>query len=183
MVQVVVLLLSTLLMGVASSFELTARNKYSALLVDRPEQLAPYLASFSVVFNVGKLVGPPLGGWLVALTAPSTALAIDAATYLVPIASVIWLLHPHRGNEQLSGGGEGASLLTAWKECGSTLRHVLALHSPVLPGGLLPSRPGSADFGRGAGTISPGPGHLHQRARRRQHHRGADAAAQQCLAE
>ena len=70
MVQVVVLLLSTLMMGVAGSFELTARNKYSALLVDRPGQLAPYMASFSVVFNVGKLVGPPLGGWLVALTGP-----------------------------------------------------------------------------------------------------------------
>ncbi len=125
MAQVVILLLSTLLMGLAGSFELTARNKYSALLVDRPEQLAPYLASFAVVFNVGKLVGPPLGGWLVALTAPSTALAIDAASYLVPIASVIWLLKPHLENEQRSGAGEGASLLTAWKDCGSTLRHVL----------------------------------------------------------
>jgi len=44
-----VLLLSTLLVGVASSYELTARNKYCALLVEEPEQLAPYLASFSVV--------------------------------------------------------------------------------------------------------------------------------------
>ena len=123
--QVAVLLLSTLLMGVAGSFEQTARNKYSTLLVDRPEQLAPYLASFSVVFNAGKMVGPLLGGWLVALTAPSTALAIDAATYLVPIASVIWFLHPHRGREKLSEGGKGASISTAWNECGPTLRHVL----------------------------------------------------------
>ena len=60
--QVLILLLSTLLMGIASSYELTARNKYCALLVDEPRQLAPYLTSFSVVFNVGKLVGPPLGG-------------------------------------------------------------------------------------------------------------------------
>ncbi|MEA5443372.1 MFS transporter [Cyanobium gracile] len=123
--QVVLLLLSTLVVGVSSSFELTARSKYCSLLVERPEQVAPYLASFSVVFNVGKLVGPPLGGWLVALSGPAMALAIDAASYLLPIATVIWLLRPHRELEQRSAGGEGASLGAAWRDCGSTLRHVL----------------------------------------------------------
>ena len=123
--QVVLLLLSTLVVGVASSFELTARSKYCSLLVERPEQVAPYLASFSVVFNVGKLVGPPLGGWLVALSGPAMALAIDAASYLLPIATVIWLLRPHRELEQRSAGGAGASLGAAWRGCGPTLRHVL----------------------------------------------------------
>jgi MFS family permease len=123
--QVVLLLLSTLVVGVSSSFELTARSKYCSLLVERPEQVAPYLASFSVVFNVGKLVGPPLGGWLVALSGPAMALAIDAASYLLPIATVIWLLRPHRELEQRSAGGDGASLGAAWRDCGSTLRHVL----------------------------------------------------------
>jgi len=123
--QVVLLLLSTLVVGVSSSFEVTARSKYCSLLVERPEQVAPYLASFSVVFNVGKLVGPPLGGWLVALSGPAMALAIDAASYLVPIATVIWLLRPHRELEQRSAGGAGASLGAAWRGCGPTLRHVL----------------------------------------------------------
>ncbi len=123
--QVLMLLLSTLLVGLASTYELTARNKYCALLVERPDQLAPYLTSFSVVFNVGKLVGPPLGGWLVALAGPAMALAIDAATYLIPIATVIWLLQPNQDQEQRSQAGAGASLGTAWRECGPVLRHVL----------------------------------------------------------
>jgi MFS family permease len=123
--QVALLLLSTLLIGMASSYELTARNKYSALLVEKPEELAPFLASFSVVFNVGKLVGPPLGGWLLALTGPSLALAIDALTYLVPIASVMWILRPHLDQEQRSQAGRTASLGAAWRSCGPTLRHVL----------------------------------------------------------
>jgi MFS family permease len=118
--QVLMLLLSTLLVGVASTYELTARNKYCALLVERPDQLAPYLTSFSVVFNVGKLVGP-----LVALTGPAMALAIDAATYLIPIATVLWLLQPNRDQEQRSHAGASASLGTAWRECGPVLRHVL----------------------------------------------------------
>jgi MFS family permease len=123
--QVALLLLSTLLMGMASSYELTARNKYSALMVEKPEQLAPFLASFSVVFNVGKLVGPPLGGWLLALAGPSLALTIDALTYLLPIASVVWVLRPHLDREQRSQPGRTASLGAAWRGCGPTLRHVL----------------------------------------------------------
>ena len=131
--QMGLLLLSTLLVGIASTFELTARNKYCALLVDEPGQLAPYLASFSVVFNVGKLVGPPLGGWLLALSGPTTALALDAATYLLPIATIVWLLLPNRSAEQTSSPldhhadntANPASLRAAWDGCGPVLRHVL----------------------------------------------------------
>ncbi|MCP9772485.1 MFS transporter [Synechococcus sp. Tobar12-5m-g] len=123
--QVVLLLLSTLVVGISSAFELTARNKYCALLVDEPQQLAPYLTSFSVVFNVGKLVGPPIGGLLLALSGPTAALTIDAASYLLPIATVLWLLNPHRETEQRSQRGQAASLATAWRECGAPLRHVL----------------------------------------------------------
>lgn len=124
-IQVMALLLSTLLVGVASTYELTARNKYTALLVEDPERLGPYIASFSVVFNVGKLVGPPLGGWLLALTGPTTALALDALSYLLPIATVRWLLKPNRSAEQRSGAGQASSMAMAWRDCGPVLRHVL----------------------------------------------------------
>ena len=123
--QVAMLLTSTLLMGIAGAYELTARNKYCALLVEDPKQLAPYLTSFSVVFNVGKLVGPPLGGWLVAFTGPATALTIDALSYLLPIASVVWLLQPNRSLEERSTDQANSTLLAAWRDCGSVLRQVL----------------------------------------------------------
>ncbi|MBW0168574.1 MAG: MFS transporter [Vulcanococcus sp.] len=123
--QDALLLLSTLGVGVASTYELTARNKYVALLVDEPEQLGPYLASFSVIFNVGKLVGPPIGGLLLAATGPTLALSLDAATYLLPILTLLWLMAPHRERERRSAGGSGASLATAWRDCGPALRHVL----------------------------------------------------------
>lgn len=120
-----VLLLSTLLIGIASSFELTARNKYCALLVDHRDALGPYLTSFSVVFNVGKLVGPPLGGWLVGLTGAGAALTLDALSYLLPIVVVLRLLHPDRSLEERSGHGQHTSLGAAWREGGASLRHVL----------------------------------------------------------
>jgi len=123
--QDLLLLLSTLGVGVASTYELTARNKYVALLVEQPEQLGPYLASFSVIFNVGKLVGPPIGGLLLAATGPTLALGLDAASYLLPIATLVWCMAPARERERRSQPGEGASLGAAWRGCGATLRHVL----------------------------------------------------------
>lgn len=125
--QVLLLLGSTLMVGIAGAFELTARNKYCSLLVEEPQQLAGYLASFSVVFNVGKLVGPPIGGLLVAMAGPAWALGIDAASYLLPISSVLFLLRPRRDLEQRSGGSSSATLLNAWRECGTTLRGVLTM--------------------------------------------------------
>ncbi|MFY7694895.1 MAG: MFS transporter [Cyanobium sp.] len=123
--QVVVLLLSTLFGGVASTYELTARNKYTGLLVERPQDLPPYLASFSVVFNVGKLIGPPIGGLLLALAGPTLALAVDAASFLGPIAVLLWVLRPNSQREAIMGGGATVSLGAAWRECGPVLRHVL----------------------------------------------------------
>ena len=123
--QVLLLLFSTLLVGIAGAYELTARNKYCSILVEQPEQLAGYLTSFSVVFNVGKLVGPPIGGWLLAATGPAWALGIDAASYLLPIASVMFLLCPNR-DQEVRSSGQDASLLNAWRHCGSTLQGVLS---------------------------------------------------------
>ena len=124
--QVLLLLCSTLLVGIAGAYELTARNKYCSILVEQPEQLAGYLTSFSVVFNVGKLVGPPIGGLLLAATGPAWALGIDAASYLLPIASVMFLLNPNRDREVRSSVGQDASLLNAWHHCGGTLQGVLS---------------------------------------------------------
>ncbi|MFN9621762.1 MAG: MFS transporter [Cyanobacteriota bacterium] len=124
--QVAGILLSTLLGGVASTYELTARNKYTALLVDRSEDLPGYLTSFSIVFNVGKLLGPPLGGWLLALTGPILALVMDAATFLGPIATLLWVLQPHRELElHPVAANVNVSLGAAWRECGPVLRHVI----------------------------------------------------------
>ena len=123
--QVLLLLCSTLLVGIAGAYELTARNKYCSILVEQPEQLAGYLTSFSVVFNVGKLVGPPIGGLLLAATGPAWALGIDAASYLLPIASVMFLLNPNR-DQEVRSSGQDASLLKAWHHCGGTLQGVLS---------------------------------------------------------
>lgn len=153
-IQVAGILLSTFLGGVASTYELTARNKYTALLVDRPEDLPSYLASFSIVFNVGKLLGPPLGGGLLALAGPVLALVMDAATFLGPIATLIWVLEPRRGLEQRSVAGVAVSLSAAWRECGVALRHVLRFTAAACLVGFF--HPGLAPL-MAASVVGPSP--------------------------
>ena len=181
--QAALLLLSTLLVGIASAYELTARNKYCALLVQHPGELGSYLTSFSVVFNVGKLVGPPVGGLLVALTGPALALLLDASTYILPIVSVVWLLEPLREQEQRSQQGESASLWAAWRGCGADLRHVLRFTALFCLVGFFHPGLGSCD-GSGFHWSRPArSGPLHQCVGRRQHHRWRAAAAQQLSAQ
>ena len=107
-----------------------------------------------MVFNVGKLVGPPVGGLLVALTGPSLALLLDASTYILPIVSVVWLLQPLREQEQRSQQGESASLWAAWRGCGADLRHVLRFTALFCLVGFF--HPGLAPV-MAADFIGPGP--------------------------
>ena len=57
--QVLLLLCSTLLVGIAGAYELTARNKYCSILVEQPEQLAGYLTSFFGGLQRGQAGRPP----------------------------------------------------------------------------------------------------------------------------
>jgi MFS family permease len=115
-----ILIAGTLVIGVASSYELTARTKYVSLLV--PEsQLPGYLAQFSVVFNVAKLVGPPIGGFALAFFSAESALVLDSLSYLVPIGVISYLMTPRR----LTGDanhGQRITLLQAWQAASRPLR-------------------------------------------------------------
>ena len=62
---------------------------------------------------------------LLAATGPTLALGLDAASYLLPIATLLWCMAPARERERRSQPGDGASLGAAWRGCGAPLRHVL----------------------------------------------------------
>jgi MFS family permease len=115
-----VLIASTLVVGIASSYELTARTKYVSLLV--PESHLPsYLAQFSVVFNVAKLVGPPIGGFALAFLSAESALVLDSLSYLVPIGVICYLMTPH----PLTGDanqGQRITLRQAWQSASPQLQ-------------------------------------------------------------
>jgi len=78
-----------------STFFYPAIGAYLPSLVQDERQLGPANSAWSSLDNVGFIVGPALGGLLVATGGVTFAFLINAATFVV-IAGVLWTLPPSR---------------------------------------------------------------------------------------
>ena len=88
-------------------------------------------AAMNVAFSVSFLIGPLLGGVVVAAAGPATALLIDAGSFLVAGALVLDL-HPHV--EEAAGDSVRARLRAAWTHIEETpmLRAVLLVEAVAI---------------------------------------------------
>ena len=81
-----------------STFFYPAIGAYLPSLVTDERQLGPANSAWSSLDNVGFIVGPALGGLLVATGGVTFAFLINAATFVV-IAVVLWTLPPSRAGQ------------------------------------------------------------------------------------
>ena len=69
------------------------------------EKLPAAMALRQIVFQTSHIIGPAIGGVLIATFSIGTVYIVDAATFLVSIASLRWLPHigerPHRGHTRV----------------------------------------------------------------------------------
>jgi MFS family permease len=79
----------TALFGAADSFFIPAMGGLMPQTIDQPHHLQPANALRSMSVSTGMIIGPVIGGLLVALAGEGTALIVDAGTFL---ASVVCLL-------------------------------------------------------------------------------------------
>jgi MFS family permease len=79
----------TALFGAADSFFAPAMGGLMPQTIDQPHHLQPANALRSMSMSTGSIIGPVIGGLLVALAGEGTALIVDAGTFL---ASVVCLL-------------------------------------------------------------------------------------------
>jgi hypothetical protein len=77
------------LFGAADSFFAPAMGGLMPQTIDQPHHLQPANALRSMTMSTGSIIGPALGGILVAVAGEGTALIVDASTFL---ASVVCLL-------------------------------------------------------------------------------------------
>jgi MFS family permease len=80
------------LLGTANAFYTPARQSFVPELVDR-ESLANAVALNSAIFNAARVVGPAVGGLLIASIGLSLNFYLNAASYLAVIASLL-LINP-----------------------------------------------------------------------------------------
>jgi MFS family permease len=89
-VQAWMLFVISTLTGIVAAPDSTARQVYVIDLVGT-ERLASAVSLYEVILNVSRVVGPALGGALLATVGAAACCAVNAASYLAPL--LVLLLH------------------------------------------------------------------------------------------
>jgi MFS family permease len=74
--------------GLINSFDLPARQAMVVQLIDRREDLGNAIALNSSMFNLARLVGPAIGGILIATAGAGVCYLIDSISYVAVIVSL-----------------------------------------------------------------------------------------------
>jgi len=75
--------------GIANSFETPTRQSFIVLLLDERADLANAIALNSILMNGARLVGPSIGGLVIAAWGETACFAINAASFLVVIGALL----------------------------------------------------------------------------------------------
>ena len=75
--------------GLVNAFDMPARQAFVVEMVDRREDLANAIALNSSMVNAARLLGPSIGGVIIAAVGEGWCFMIDAISYLAVIASLV----------------------------------------------------------------------------------------------
>ena len=81
-------------LGILNAFDVPFRQAFVSQMVDDRALLPNALALNSALFNAARLVGPSLGGVLVAVVGEDACFALNAASYLAVVAALL-AIRPH----------------------------------------------------------------------------------------
>ena len=91
-----------LFQGTVNAFDMTARQAFVIQLVDRREDMGNAIALNSSMFNLARLLGPGVGGLLIASVGAGYCYLVDALSYL-PVIVSLWMIRPRAA---MGGGGK-----------------------------------------------------------------------------
>ncbi len=88
-INIELILILSFIQGVISAADAPARQAFVTELVDRPEDLANAIAINSTMFNGARLIGPAIGGLLIAAVGEAYCFLIDGISYIAVIAALL----------------------------------------------------------------------------------------------
>jgi MFS family permease len=88
-IQIWHLLVLSLFQGTINAADAPARQAIVTELVDRPEDLANAIAINSTMFNGARLIGPAIGGLLIARVGEAYCFLIDGVSYIAVITALL----------------------------------------------------------------------------------------------
>jgi MFS family permease len=78
--------------GICNSFETPTRQSIFVQLLERREDLPNAIALNSMLMNGTRLIGPSIGGLLIALSSETVCFALNAASYFA-VVGALWYVH------------------------------------------------------------------------------------------
>lgn len=86
----------SLVFGLISAFEAPSRQALVIELIDDPKNLGNAIALNSALFNAGRLIGPAIGGILIAAVGEGFSFLINTVTYFAVITALLLVRLPRR---------------------------------------------------------------------------------------
>lgn len=83
------IILLALWLGTANAVDIPTRQAFVIEMVDSPDDLSNAIALNSSIVNAGRLVGPALGGLLVAVFSPGICFAVNGVSFLAVIVALL----------------------------------------------------------------------------------------------
>lgn len=104
----------SLFQGLINAFDMPTRQAFLVEMVDRREDLSNAIALNSSLVNGARLLGPSIGGVLIAVVGEGWCFFIDGASYLAVIASLMMMRVRRDGARPKQGRGL-AQLAEGWR--------------------------------------------------------------------
>ena len=115
--------------GVINAFDMPARQAFVVEMVERREDLPNAIALNSSMVNAARLLGPSIGGVVIAAVGEGWCFMIDGVSYLAVIASLLAMKITPRANKPARGVNMLAQLREGWRYASgfAPIRKVLML--------------------------------------------------------
>ncbi|HET7727985.1 MAG TPA: MFS transporter [Candidatus Limnocylindrales bacterium] len=149
-VDITSVLLLTLILGTTNAFEMPARQAFVVELTG-PAHLPNAIALNSLMFNVARVVGPGLAGLIVAAFGPGVAFAVNAASFVPVLVSLLIIRPASRVARSRIRGAMAETVAYLRREPRVSLVLLLLAASTILASGHFYLGPALArDLGQGA---------------------------------
>ena len=113
-ITIALLGLLALLQGVLNGVEVPTRHAFFVQLIEDRDDLPNAIALNSININGTRLLGPAIGGLLIAGAGESICFALNAVSYLAVMVQLLRIV-PNEGKPKTSTGGLFSDLIAGWK--------------------------------------------------------------------
>lgn len=85
-------------LGCINAFDIPVRQSFTVEMIDEPEDLSNAIALNSSMVNAARLIGPSVGGALIAFIGEGYCFLLNAVSYIAVLASLYIMKIPHKNN-------------------------------------------------------------------------------------